>query len=111
LSYPNASSGFSNYFPIPDYQAEDIKAYLAFLDSFGSKLPENGRFNRSGRGFPDVSAQGEKFEIAWGASFLSCFLGAAIYPQELMISGQITYSAPSMEPPVPPPLLPLSSRS
>ncbi|KAJ7815332.1 family S53 protease-like protein, partial [Mycena olivaceomarginata] len=74
LSYPNASSGFSNYFPIPDYQAEDIKAYLAFLDTFGSKLPENGRFNRSGRGFPDVSAQGEKCEIAWGASLLSCFL-------------------------------------
>ncbi|KAJ7826630.1 peptidase S8/S53 domain-containing protein, partial [Mycena leptocephala] len=69
LSYPNASSGFSNYFPIPNYQAEDIKACLAFLDSFGSKLPENGRFNRSGRGFPDVSAQGEKFEIAWDNLF------------------------------------------
>ncbi|KAJ7920267.1 family S53 protease [Mycena leptocephala] len=55
--------------PHPDYQAEDIKAYLAFLDSFGSKLPENGRFNRSGRGFPDVSAQGEKFEIAWDNLF------------------------------------------
>jgi hypothetical protein len=110
VSYPNASSGFSNYFPIPDYQAKDVAAYFAFIDSLGT-IPEDGRFNRSGRGFPDVSAQGEKFEIAWGASFLSCFLGAVIYPQELMISRQITYSAPSMEPPVPPPLLPLSSRS
>ncbi|KAF8191898.1 family S53 protease, partial [Mycena galopus ATCC 62051] len=64
-----SSGGFSNYFPIPDYQTEDIKAYLAFLDSFGSQLPENGRFNRSGRGFPDVSAQGEKFEIAWDNLF------------------------------------------
>ncbi|KAJ7339104.1 family S53 protease, partial [Mycena albidolilacea] len=64
-----SSGGFSNYFSIPDYQADDIKAYLAFLDTFGSKLPENGRFNHSGRGFPDVSAQGEKCEIAWDNLF------------------------------------------
>ncbi|KAJ7112181.1 family S53 protease [Mycena epipterygia] len=57
-----SSGGFSNYFPIPDYQAEDVAAYLAWLDSLGT-IPEDGRFNRSGRGFPDVSAQGENYEI------------------------------------------------
>ncbi|KAF7344006.1 Family S53 protease [Mycena venus] len=57
-----SSGGFSNYFPTPDYQAEDVAAYLAWLDSLGT-IPEDGRFNRSGRGFPDVSAQGENYEI------------------------------------------------
>ncbi|KAJ6566546.1 family S53 protease [Mycena capillaripes] len=57
-----SSGGFSNYFPIPDYQAKDVAAYLAWLDSLGT-IPEDGRFNRSGRGFPDVSAQGENYEI------------------------------------------------
>ncbi|KAJ7733969.1 family S53 protease [Mycena metata] len=56
------SGGFSNYFPIPDYQAKDVAAYIAWLDSLGT-IPEDGRFNRSGRGFPDVSAQGENYEI------------------------------------------------
>ncbi|KAF8182218.1 family S53 protease [Mycena galopus ATCC 62051] len=56
------SGGFSNYFAIPEYQAKDVAAYLAFIDSLGT-IPESGRFNRSGRGFPDVSAQGENFEI------------------------------------------------
>ncbi|KAJ7892529.1 peptidase S8/S53 domain-containing protein [Mycena olivaceomarginata] len=59
-----SSGGFSNYFPIPDYQAKDVAAYLAFLYSLGT-IPESGRFNRSGRGFPDVSAQGENFGIVF----------------------------------------------
>ncbi|KAJ6566199.1 family S53 protease [Mycena capillaripes] len=57
-----SSGGFSNYFPTPAYQAEDVAAYLAWLDSLGT-IPEDGRFNRSGRGFPDVSAQGENYKI------------------------------------------------
>jgi tripeptidyl-peptidase-1 len=69
--YPNGSSGFSNYFPIPDYQAKDVAAYLAFLDSLGT-IPESGRFNRSGRGFPDVSAQGENFGIVFSVSLSGC---------------------------------------
>ncbi|KAJ7859611.1 family S53 protease [Mycena olivaceomarginata] len=61
------SGGFSNYFAIPEYQAKDVAAYLAFIDSLGT-IPESGRFNRSGRGFPDVSAQGENFEIVVGTN-------------------------------------------
>jgi tripeptidyl-peptidase-1 len=110
VSYPNASSGFSNYFPIPDYQAKDVAAYFAFIDSLGT-IPEDGRFNRSGRGFPDVSAQGENIEIVVGASVLSFFLCAAIYPEELMIFGQMANSAPSRGPPAPAPFLRPLSRS
>ncbi|KAJ6605199.1 family S53 protease [Mycena vulgaris] len=63
-----SSGGFSNYFSIPDYQAKDVAAYLAFIDSLGT-IPEDGRFNRSGRGFPDVSAQGENFGIVVDGQF------------------------------------------
>ncbi|KAF7336459.1 Tripeptidyl-peptidase sed3 [Mycena sanguinolenta] len=63
-----SSGGFSNYFAIPDYQAADVAAYIAWLDSLGT-IPEDGRYNRSGRGFPDVSAQGENFEIVVDGQF------------------------------------------
>ncbi|KAJ7106773.1 family S53 protease [Mycena epipterygia] len=63
-----SSGGFSNYFPTPDYQTGDVAAYLAFIDSLGT-IPIDGRYNRSGRGFPDVSAQGENFQIVWDNQF------------------------------------------
>ncbi|KAJ7618157.1 family S53 protease [Mycena polygramma] len=58
-----SSGGFSNYFPIPDYQAADVAAYVATLGTTYA-----GKYNASGRGFPDVAVQGENFEIAWDAS-------------------------------------------
>ncbi|KAJ6630026.1 family S53 protease [Mycena sp. CBHHK59/15] len=57
-----SSGGFSNYFSIPSYQATDVATYLTALGTTNS-----GKFNRTGRGFPDVAAQGENFEIAWDA--------------------------------------------
>ncbi|KAH9923703.1 family S53 protease [Epithele typhae] len=54
-----SSGGFSNYFPTPEYQADDVADYLAALGSDTYA----GRFNASGRAFPDVAAQGVDFEI------------------------------------------------
>ena len=64
------SGGFSNYFTPPSYQAADVAAYLK-LDLPFQSLPyyeanadatnvgENGGvYNRIGRGWPDVSANG-----------------------------------------------------
>ncbi|KAJ7775391.1 subtilisin-like protein [Mycena metata] len=50
--------GFSNVFPIPDYQADAVAAFV-------KTLPANftGPFNRTGRGYPDVSLQGWNFLI------------------------------------------------
>ncbi|KAJ7144419.1 family S53 protease [Mycena epipterygia] len=59
-----SSGGFSNYFAIPSYQSADVATYLAAIGTTNS-----GKFNRTGRGFPDVAAQGEGFEIAWDAQF------------------------------------------
>ncbi|KAF8952094.1 family S53 protease-like protein [Flammula alnicola] len=53
-----SSGGFSNVFAQPSYQASAVSSYLAALGSTNS-----GKFNRTGRGFPDVSAQGENVEI------------------------------------------------
>lgn len=56
-----SSGGFSNYFDIPDYQTKAVKGYLSALGSDNS-----GKFNATGRGFPDVAAQGVKYEVYVG---------------------------------------------
>jgi tripeptidyl-peptidase-1 len=60
--------GFSNLFTPPSYQAGDVSAYLAayapdvpsyVADSTGTNYGEDsGVYNRAGRGYPDVSANG-----------------------------------------------------
>ncbi|KAJ4463898.1 subtilisin-like protein [Lentinula lateritia] len=54
-----SAGGFSNYFTPPSWQQPAVATYLAAI---GDDLYK-GRFNRSGRGFPDVSAQGDKIQI------------------------------------------------
>ena len=53
-----SSGGFSNYFGIPDFQSSAVSTYLSALGSTNS-----GKYNASGRGYPDVSTQGVNFEI------------------------------------------------
>ncbi|KAH8109999.1 family S53 protease-like protein [Phellopilus nigrolimitatus] len=71
-AWTSTSGGFSNYFDIPSYQADAVSSYLTTLGSTNS-----GLFNRTGRAFPDVSAQGGNFEVvlneaAWLVSGTSC---------------------------------------
>ncbi|KAI0633617.1 subtilisin-like protein [Trametes polyzona] len=53
-----SSGGFSNIFGTPTYQQPAVDAYLSALGSTNA-----GLFNRTGRGFPDVSAQGTDVRI------------------------------------------------
>lgn len=53
-----SAGGFSNYFGTPSYQT-DAKA--AFLSQLGKT--NSGKFNTSGRGYPDVAAIGTDLEI------------------------------------------------
>ncbi|KAG9088874.1 hypothetical protein FRC07_012457, partial [Ceratobasidium sp. 392] len=53
-----SQGGFSDYFARPDYQQSAVSA---FLSSLGEKY--KGIYNESGRGFPDVSAQGQNYQI------------------------------------------------
>jgi tripeptidyl-peptidase-1 len=67
-SYPEtaaglSSGGFSNYFGAPSYQSAQVKSYISSLGSTYS-----GKYNASGRGFPDVAAYGENVQIYSGGS-------------------------------------------
>ncbi|OSD03928.1 family S53 protease [Trametes coccinea BRFM310] len=56
-----SSGGFSNFFAQPSYQSSAVSTYLTALGNTNS-----GRFNRSGRAFPDVAALGDDVEIVVG---------------------------------------------
>ncbi|KAI2786887.1 Tripeptidyl-peptidase sed2 [Penicillium oxalicum] len=53
-----SSGGFSDLWSRPSWQSHAVKAYLHKL---GKR--QDGLFNREGRAFPDVSAQGENYAI------------------------------------------------
>ncbi|EJD49916.1 subtilisin-like protein [Auricularia subglabra TFB-10046 SS5] len=53
-----SAGGFSNIFSQPSFQSTAVAGYLAQL---GNQFA--GRFNRTGRAYPDVAAQGERVEI------------------------------------------------
>ncbi|KAI8962868.1 subtilisin-like protein [Daldinia sp. FL1419] len=53
-----SSGGFSDLFPRPSYQKAAVDAYLGTI---GSTF--EGLYNPSGRGFPDVAAQGRNFNV------------------------------------------------
>jgi len=67
-SAPYSSGGFSNYFDTPSYQTAAKKAYLAKLGR-----DHAGRFNATGRGYPDVAAVGTNFEVVWKGSVTSAY--------------------------------------
>lgn len=56
VAAPFSGGGFSNIFARPDYQSTAVDGYLDALGSTNA-----GLFNRSGRAFPDVSAQSVNF--------------------------------------------------
>ena len=49
-----SSGGFSNVFTTPGYQIVAVETYLSIIGNLNA-----GKFNRLGRAFPDVSAQGQ----------------------------------------------------
>ncbi|KZP30472.1 subtilisin-like protein [Athelia psychrophila] len=56
-----SGGGFSNYFPAPSYQKT---ATASFVKSLGTKY--SGLYNKTSRGYPDISAQGEDFLVIIG---------------------------------------------
>ncbi|KAH9919439.1 subtilisin-like protein [Epithele typhae] len=56
-AWVGSGGGFSNYYPRPAYQDAAVSAYLA------SPNPNAGRFNASGRGFPDIAAKADFYLI------------------------------------------------
>jgi tripeptidyl-peptidase-1 len=52
-----SSGGFSDYFEVPEYQKNSTAAYIATLDGQYS-----GLYNATGRGIPDLSLYGSRYE-------------------------------------------------
>ncbi|QRV80026.1 tripeptidyl-peptidase I [Ceratobasidium sp. AG-Ba] len=58
IGAPFSQGGFSNYFSRPSYQNQAVNAYLGGLGN-----TYEGLYNKSGRAFPDVSAQGLNYQV------------------------------------------------
>ncbi|KAH9940472.1 family S53 protease-like protein [Epithele typhae] len=58
-----SSGGFSNVFDQPSYQADAVGNYLSLLGNTNA-----GLFNTTGRGYPDVSAQGVSYQVNIGGT-------------------------------------------
>lgn len=59
-----SGGGFSSYFARPSYQDDVVSAYVDSLDGQYSAF-----YNQSGRGYPDLSAQGYADVIVWDNIF------------------------------------------
>uniref|UniRef100_A0A8C9WII4 Tripeptidyl peptidase I n=1 Tax=Scleropages formosus TaxID=113540 RepID=A0A8C9WII4_SCLFO len=53
-----SGGGFSNIFPMPDYQLAAVSAYLK-----GTTLPPKTYFNTSGRAYPDIAALSDNYWV------------------------------------------------
>lgn len=58
-----SGAGFSNYFGRPAYQTSAVEGYFGKIGNLYS-----GLYNRSGRGYPDVAAQGNHDVIVWAGN-------------------------------------------
>jgi tripeptidyl-peptidase-1 len=63
FAWEGSSGGFSNKFPVPDWQKDAVQAFFDREDRL--PLPEDyaSRLGAVGRGYPDISALGAKFKI------------------------------------------------
>jgi len=85
-AWSSGGGGFSDTFGIPDYQKEAVATYLASPDA---NFPPQDLWNRSGRGYPDLSALGgqkNSYCVATSGSFegvagtsASCPVAAGVF--------------------------------
>lgn len=58
-----SGGGFSNYFPRPRYQDKVVPPYIAGLNGL-----YDGLYNKQGRAYPDISAQGRAYAVVWNGT-------------------------------------------
>ncbi|KAJ7196646.1 family S53 protease [Mycena pura] len=81
-----SAGGFSNYFSVPLYQIKDVPLYLV-----KNGLHNIGKFNATGRGFPDVAAQGENYVISGTSASTPAFASLiALLNDQLITAGKPT---------------------
>lgn len=98
-----SSGGFSNYFKQPWYQNATLENYFKHYDPgypYYTDLPVNatsvthGFYNRRGRGFPDISANGANFPLFEGGSYtrgLGTSISAPIVASILTLVSFLTF--------------------
>jgi len=59
----SSGGGFSNYFDTPKYQEKVVNSYVKGLDGL-----YDGLYNKKGRAYPDISAQGQYFAYFWNGT-------------------------------------------
>lgn len=59
----SSGSGFSNYFDRPAYQEQVVSKYIEALGN-----QSEGLYNKKGRGYPDIAAQGLYFAYFWNGT-------------------------------------------
>jgi len=64
-AWTSSGGGFSNYFPMPEYQFEAVKQYWS-----NDNLPATSFYNVTGRAYPDISALGVNYLIAHRGEFM-----------------------------------------
>jgi len=59
--------GFSNVFPVPDYQKKAVNSFKKFANSSLTTgfLPPPEYFNQTGRGYPDLAAIGQNVPVVF----------------------------------------------
>ena len=62
-----SGGGFSNYFKRPSYQ-NDNSVIKNYISSLGGEFA--GLYNTSGRGYPDISAQGQSYVTIWNGTIV-----------------------------------------
>ena len=61
-----SGGGFSNFFARPSFQDAAVSAFLSANGNTNA-----GLFNTTGRGFPDVAAQAENFQVVLGGTVVN----------------------------------------
>jgi tripeptidyl-peptidase-1 len=62
-----SGGGFSNYFARPSYQDKVVSAYIKALNS---SFAYPGLYNKSGRAYPDIAAQGQRYAVIWNGTLV-----------------------------------------
>lgn len=69
-----SSGGFSDRWARPEWQSDAVAAYFATAKD---TLPDSSLYNATGRGFPDVSAQGTNYLVVNGGKTLPSVAGTS----------------------------------
>jgi tripeptidyl-peptidase-1 len=102
----STAGGFSNYFPQPEYQKHAVEKYFKKADlayPYYSELEVNvnttkGLYNRIGRAYPDVAANGARFRAythGFDYHYYGSSLASPLFASVLNLVCTLVHSLPS----------------